>query len=212
MNNKCFVDLCLCTRRQLMNYGLLFLAKHSNGTRWCQSGTNSTFLFTFLPLFLNAWSALVALSPEDESLAVRMQMCLSAGNMLKYDGKGVEGDVRDGLMCHTLTYMSDVNDLSHREKESGIWIRERVALLDSVMSLISVASVVLLHIQTSADLKRRTINNVGSRRGCGCVLHPSSRNSLHLSSRTGSVCVWSHQSLRHNVRLRVVARMSLYGC
>lgn len=72
MNNKCFVDLCLWTRRQLMNYGLLFLAKHSNGTRWWQSGTNSTFLFTFLSLslFLSVWSAeLVTLSLEEDSLA-----------------------------------------------------------------------------------------------------------------------------------------------
>lgn len=43
--------------------------------------------------------------------------------LLKYDGKGVKGDVRDGcvaMMCHTVTYMSHVNDLSHREKESGV--------------------------------------------------------------------------------------------
>lgn len=43
--------------------------------------------------------------------------------LLKYDGKGVKDDVRDGcvvMMCHTVTYMRYVNNLSQGEKESHI--------------------------------------------------------------------------------------------
>ncbi len=171
MNNKCSFDSCLCTRRTLMNYGLLFLAKHSNGTRWCQNGTKSTFLFTLVSLALLLHQRSVWPS--------------------KYDGKG--------------------DDVSHSYDESGVWIRKRIR--DARMC-ISVASVVLLPIQASVDLKRRTVNKVGSRRGCGCVLHPSSRNSLDLSSRNGSVCVWSCISAAvtqtHNWELKAISILVKY--